>query len=49
MKPEGDIYYVWYPFSPHPPKGFRPGGGIVKSTTDKSFVSTNNLTRPAER
>ena len=41
--------YVWYPHSPHPPKGFRLGGGIVTSTTDKSIVTSNNLTRPAER
>ena len=49
MKPDGNIYYVWHPFSPHPPKGFRAGGGIVTSTTDKSIVTSNNLTRPTER
>ena len=36
--------YIFGPSkSPHPPKGFHRAGEIVKSTTDKSIVTTNNF------
>ena len=37
------IYMIGPSKSPHPPKGFHRAGEIVKSTTDKSIVTTNNF------